>query len=232
MTHIATALGAAILLCGSLGHAQAQSSCASDGVPQPAVLVERFLDAGCEACWADAGSSVAADALVLDWIVPGAAGADAPLAAAARRDGTERLASVGAAMPATGSTRVRSQPVRGADLGLRVAHGLAVNDYVGASIAYLPPQSAASGGSAWLVLVERISAGTEGTPIARNLVRNTLQLPWPLPGLPADQSIAELRAMALAEGVRPERLGVVGWLQDAEGRVLAAVESRCAAAVE
>jgi hypothetical protein len=33
--------------------------------------------------------------------------------------------------------------------------------------------------------------------------------------------------MSIPEGAKPERLRVVGWVEDARGRVVAAAQSRC-----
>ena len=80
--------------------AQGQSSCASDGVPQPAALVERFISADCESCWSDAETArPGRGELALDWIVPGSRGDDAPLSAAASRDSLARLQALGRNAP-------------------------------------------------------------------------------------------------------------------------------------
>lgn len=210
---------AALLL--SQGAVHARSSCSSDGVPAPAALLERFVDAGCEACWRDAATPAARPGdLPLDWIVPSALGDAAPLAAAARRDALARLEALGRPRPPTSdSIRSRKQVVRGK---LRVAQGLAIGGYVGASIEWTgAPPSAWTG---WLALVETLPAGTEGSPVARYLVRNVLQVTWP-PGSPRQR---ESRPMNVPEGARPERLRVVGWVEDARGRVRAIAASACA----
>ena len=72
--------------------AQGQSVCSSDDQPMPQQLLERFINADCDLCWADPATPAAAnDELALDWIVPGSRGDDAPLAAAASRDAWLRL---------------------------------------------------------------------------------------------------------------------------------------------
>lgn len=220
-------LAAALLVLGA-GAARAQSYCASDGVAPPAALVERFINADCEACWREAGTvSPRRGELALDWIVPGGRGDDAPLASVARRDGIERLESLGRPRPLQADAlRHRSNPP---SRRLRVAHGLPFNGYVGASIELKP----ATGGpwTAWLVLVETLPPGIEDSPVERNLVRNSLRVTWAAPRVaqPKDEParLFESRPMALPEGVRPERLRVVGWVEDARGRVAAASYSRC-----
>ncbi|MDP3357624.1 MAG: hypothetical protein Q8M51_17390, partial [Polaromonas sp.] len=158
---------------------RAQSSCASDGQSRPVALVERFINADCRDCWIDPATLRAGPReLALDWVLPGTQGEDAPLSAVATRDGLKRLQALGAAPPA--GTSSRRTTVAGGKGQLRVAHGLPVTGYIGASIAYrqLPSNAAGQPWSAWLALVETIPAGTEGTPVARNLVRNLIQPIW------------------------------------------------------
>lgn len=207
--------------------AHARSSCASDGVPQPAALLERFINADCESCWGDARTATPGRGeLALDWIVPGSRGDDAPLSAAASRDGLARLQALGRAAPARADA-TRKKALRDGRT-LRVAHGLPYNNYIGASIELKP----ATGGpwQAWLLLVETIPAGTEGTPIERNLVRNTLRAAWSRTetlSTEEQKRLFESRPMSIPEGAQAERLRVVGWVQDARGRVVAAAQSRC-----
>jgi hypothetical protein len=200
--------------------AQGQSSCASDGIPQPAALVERFISADCESCWSDPKTArPGRGELALDWIVPGSRGDDAPLSAAASRDSLARLQALGRV--ATSQTDTLRMKVQGAGRKVRVAHGLPVNNYIGASIELKP----ASGGpwNAWLLLVETIPPGTEGTPVERNLVRNALQASWSK----EEKNLRESRPMSIPEGANPERLRVVGWVEDARGQIVAMAQSRC-----
>lgn len=223
LSRLAFALLAPLAAAG----AQAQSSCASDGLPQPVALLERFISADCEACWSDAKTAVPARGeLALDWIVPGSRGEDAPLSAAASFDSLSRLQALGRKTPAQVDTsRTKALP---GDRKLRVAHGLPVNGYIGTSIELAP----ASGGpwKAWLLLVETIPAGTEGTPVERNLVRNALQPLWEKTSSLSKEEqkrLLESRPMSIPQGAKPDRLRVVGWVQDAQGRVVAAAQSRC-----
>jgi hypothetical protein len=215
------ALLAAALAALSCAGAHAQASCSSDDQPQPSALVERFINADCEKCWSDpATARPGPGELALDWIVPGSKGDDAPLSAAANRDARERLQAMRRQRPAEAET------VRGAresDIGtLRVAHGPAFNGYIGTSIELKDARPGAW--SAWLALVETIPAGTEGSPVERNLVRNVLQVPWP-PGSPR---LRDSRPMGIPQGANPERLRVVGWVEDARGGIRAIAESVCA----
>ena len=210
---------------------QAQSSCSSDGQRTPVALVERFTRADCDSCWSDTTARPAPPrTLVLDWIVPSPRGDEAPLSAAATRDANERLAALHRAAPAgshTTQTPVAKRPYR-----MRVAHGLPLNGYIGASLEL--PQSEVrpvpQPVTGWLVLVETIAAGTEGTVVERNLVRNAIIRPWNGRNkLSKDEQtrLFEFRPMGLGATTRPERLRVLGWAEDAQGRVIAAAQSRC-----
>ncbi len=207
------------LAAGSALAQQVAASCSSDEQAEPVALVERFTSADCEACWTSAAARAGRGELVLDWIVPGRKGEDAPLSAAARRDALDRLQALGRPAPAASDT-VRTGRHPGAGR-LRGAHGPPFGGYVGASIQSLGAGTGPFTG--WLALVETLPAGTEGSPVERNLVRNLLQVPWPA----APGRRFEARPMNIPEGARPDRLRVVGWLQDARGRIRAIAESRC-----
>lgn len=203
------------------------SSCSSDGVPAPRALLERFVNADCERCWKDPQTpEPSSGTLAIDWVVPGSQGDDAPLSAVATSDGTDRLDEIGAKLPAHSSARF-TQRTAGAPLKLRVAHGLPFNDYIGTSIEMKP----ARGGpwKAWLLLVETLPGGSEGSSVERNLVRNAFVADWPAANqLPLPKHY-ELRPMRVAEGAKVERLRVVGWVEDAKGRIRAIAQSRCRA---
>ena len=82
----------------------------------------------------------------------------------------------------------------------------------------------------WLLLVETIPAGAEGTPVARNLVRNAVQTAWNQSGpLSKDEQkrLFESRPMNIPEGAQAARLRVVGWVEDAHGRIRAIAQSQC-----
>ena len=84
--------------------------------------------------------------------------------------------------------------------------------------------------AAVLLLVETIAAGTEGTPITRHLVRNMLQIPWPVRDAAGHQeppNLLERRPLSVPSSAQAQRLRVVGWLQNREGRLLAAAQSAC-----
>ncbi|GAB4213881.1 MAG: hypothetical protein Fur007_08960 [Rhodoferax sp.] len=140
----------------------------------------------------------------------------------------------------------RSAPSADAQIQLGVALGPAVNDYIGvalrlsdsgpaspssgASTAAAPSSGAQAAGYApiepvkrrWpvgVVLFEVLPAGTEGSPVARHLVRNALttEIESSGAGAAADPT---LRVLQLPEGTRPERLAAVAWTLDAHGQLL------------
>ena len=201
--------------------APAQVACSSEGQPAPTALLERFISADCEACWTDAHAVLPrAGALALDWIVPGAQGDAAPLSAAARQDGVDRLQTMALAVPPTAP-----EPQR---LPLRVARGPVLGGYIGTSIEMEVQPAAAYGPlTAWLALVETIPAGADGTSIERNLVRNTLVLDWSAPG-----GYKEIRPLSIPAGAKATRLRVIGWVEDASARIVAVAQSVCADAEE
>jgi hypothetical protein len=208
--------------------AWAQSFCSSDGQPAPTALLERFISADCEACWTSPHASAqlpSQQALALDWIVPGELGDDAPLSAAASRDALLRLEALALAPPRPSMTQHTASPAAG-ESRLRVAHGLPLADYVGASIEWTA--TTADAWTAVLLLVEQIPAGTQATPIERHLVRNMLQTSWNArPSAATPDRYFESRPMSLPAGTRVERLRVVGWVQDASGKVVALAQSAC-----
>jgi hypothetical protein len=200
--------------------AAAQSACTSDKLPQPVALVERFINADCEACWSDPDTPAAKpNELALDWVLPGSKGDDAPLATVARRDGLARLKALGRAAPArSDSLRTRRH---GLNPRLRIAQGPALNDYIGTSIEL---KGSFAPARAWLVLVEALPAGTEGSPVARNLVRNVFQPDWERASRAPRK---EARAMQIHEGAKPSRLRLVALVEDTRGRLAALAQTAC-----
>ncbi len=212
--------------------AQGQSVCSSDDQPMPQQLLERFINADCDLCWADPATPAAAnDELALDWIVPGSRGDDAPLAAAASRDAWLRLETLKQSRPNTHESRLTG--VAGwPGASLRVAHGLALGGYVGASIELTLPKGARGDTppQVWLALVETLAPGTEGSTVSRNLVRNVLQPSWNMRdalSINEHLSFKEIRPLTIPAGANPQRLRVVGWVQNDQGQTTMAVQSVC-----
>lgn len=203
--------------------AQQAPVCASDGQPVPHLLLERFINADCAHCWRDATPAAPRTALVLDWVLPGQQGDEAPLSAVARREALERLELLGEPSP-NGHSSI-SNKVHGGRHRVRVSHGLVLNGYVGASLRFTSQASLAEPLTGWLALVERLPAGAEGSPVPRALMRNLLS--EPIAARPTGTMGQLWRSMNVPPGTHPDRLGVVGWVSDAHGRVLAAAQSRC-----
>jgi hypothetical protein len=218
---------AACLLALAAAGAWAQSSCSSDGQPHPAGLLERFINADCESCWRAVNTSrPGRGELAVDWIDVGSRGDDAPLSAVALRETGDRLEALGLAKPLQDNAS-RHKAQSGAHR-LRVAQGPPFGGYIGASIELKPGR----GGpwQAWLLLVEALPAGTEGSAVERQLVRNALQLTWDRRALRTavrPGSYYESRAMSIPPGANPARLRVVGWVEDARGRIREIAQSRC-----
>ncbi len=222
---------------GAQAQPLAPSFCASDGQPRPAQLLERFINADCDSCWQDpATPKASAGQAVLDWVVPndtGSKGEDAPLSAVANRDGLNRLQALGKSLPTlTLVSTLTVKTRRGATL--RVAHGLPLSGYMGTSIELKasPTSTKAQPVTAWLVLVETLPQGTEGSPVERNLVRNSIQIrlqpnKFGRKQLLNKERFFESRVMSIASGVNPERLRVIGWIENQAGQVVVAAQSRC-----
>lgn len=212
--------------------ALAQPVCNSDGQSAPSALLERFVSADCATCWQDPSAPPAAPgALVLDWIVPGKLGDEAPLAASASRDALDRLQNLGLALPDTAThQRTEVRTLDGATL--RLAHGPAVGNYVGITMHLRVPAAASVRWplQMWLVLTEALPVGTEHSAVPRNLTRNTFQPLWNKGEMLLQNKyfeIKDLRAMAMPEGTRPARVRLAGWVQDASGQMLVATQTAC-----
>jgi hypothetical protein len=225
-----------LALLAPVTHAQAeqQAFCASDGQAAPVQLLERFINAECENCWQDPGTLKAKPGqAVLDWIVPGASGDAAALSVVAGIESFNRLQALNLAVPARSGNNLKEvKPLAGASL--RVAHGLALTGYLGASIEFKPavkadPDQALT---AWLALVETLPAGTEGSPVARHLVRNSIAVIWNgndaalSSDAPAGRRF-ESRVMSVAGSANAEQLRVIGWLENSAGEVVMAAQSAC-----
>ena len=216
-----------------LAMAQPRASCSSDAQPKPMVLVERFLNADCASCWAEppAVAATGRDALVLDWIVPGTQGEDAPLSAAATPDALERLRSLEREVPQRSDTFVSSLPTLPTTALLRVAHGPAVADYVGAHLRFIPPHGKTRRRlQVTLLMLEEIPPGAEGSPVTRHLVRNVFHGVWDARGQRPSQERGgwlEIRPMRIPHGAQPERLRMAAWVQGDGGDWVGAAHTYC-----
>jgi hypothetical protein len=202
----------------------AHALCTSDEVEPPAALLERFVSADCAECWRDRTTpQPAAGTFAIDWVVPGAKGDDAPLAAVALDDALERLAFL--KRPAPARSDAVFQRREGDPAVLRLAQGDAFNDYIGTSMELQAPGR--QEWHAWLLLVEQLPAGTEGSPVERNLVRNVFRPDWWKAAGRPPGPLAEGRAMQIHEGARPERLRLVAVLADSRGHIRAISRTAC-----
>jgi hypothetical protein len=193
--------------------------------PPPRVVQEVFLSADCERCWqqADAGARPARG-LRLDWIVPGRRGDEAPLAVAALPEAQQRLK--GQLTPEAGTVQRQDLPAPPPGLRLAVSSGLAWNGYIGLSFELeRGRQALPTDASGWVALVERVPAGEDGTPVERQLVR---ALVGPLPLAGTQRKLQHLNAVLLPPNGHAERLAAVGWIERADGRMLAAAQSPAA----
>lgn len=189
-----------------------------DAAP-PKRLVERFVPADCETCWQTASArDRSAGTMVLDWIVP--AGDAAPLAAAALRDAADR---VKAAKPRETTYRPAAIGGRAAP-ELRVSDGPAWNGYIAMQLTVRKRGALPKDAVGYLALVERVPAGSEGTPVERQLVR-ALAGPLLLQELATEAAVQHFAAVGVPDTERPERLASVGWIETAGGRVIAATQS-------
>lgn len=194
--------------------------------PVPARFVEAFLSADCMACWQSRDGAVDAArepaTLRLDWVVPGTAGDDAPLATAALPEAAARQhGQLDATHPRWQS---HDLPPPG-DAHLSVESGLAWNGYLGLSFELDRGQRAWPADAAgWVALVERVPSGQDGTPVDRQLVRAVVG-PLTLDVRDGHHTVNHLQAVRLPANSQPERLAAVGWVERADGQVLLAAQS-------
>jgi hypothetical protein len=195
-------LGVALVPAGVLGALPAD--CPARGAP----VIERFAPADCVACWRVAAGTTGGKAhWRLDWIVP-VAGDPPGAAEAAEREARARRAGV------TPRDRQSTLP---RDAALAVSSGPAWHGYLGVQIDVAGSWPA--GASAWLALVEALPAGADGIGTERVLVR-AVAGPLALPG-------SHLHALRWPETVQPERLAARGWIESADGRILALASPTC-----
>jgi hypothetical protein len=221
-------LGVGALLAAAAGTVRAQTTEAAACAPAHAAVSERFISADCAACWTDASTLPAPAAeWSLDWIVPSARGDDAPLSAAAPAEAADRARRVLNTGINDERTVVHRSAARAASRAqLSVASGPAFNGYFGVQVDGRGRWPA--GTRAWIALVESVGAGTDGTPLPRQLVR-TVAGPYEPAELRSGQPWRVLQAMRWPETAKPERLRARAWLERADGRIVAMAGERCAA---
>ena len=199
------------------------------------LLVEHFIGADCLACWQVAppgmgAMPVAAKEWSLDWIAPAAD--DAAMAAGALPEAGERLARLGADLPA----RLASAPAA-IDTATALPRPSAKRRfYVHSSLphsGYMGVQLHATGvwpegSTGWIALVELIPAGVRDTQIPRRLVR-VLVGPLKLPAAPgARNAVAPLYGLRWPENAHADQLVATAWVESADGHVTQMATDRCA----
>ena len=97
----------------------------------------------------------------------------------------------------------------GREASRRVAGGPAWNGYVDVQLAEDRRAAVPAGALAYVALVERVPAGSEGSGVTRQLVCSAAG-PLSLEELSTERTVRHFRAMRLPEGARPERLGSAG----------------------
>lgn len=220
-----TILGAGLwvpwLLC------QAASVSLAPCPPAQAPVLEVFVGADCERCWAGADEQ-AAMGWRFDWIVP--AGEQATMAAAALRDSLDRLARARLPAPGPLGQQLRLQPAArlAQAAALSVASGLPLSGYYALQLQLRsrPGQVLPAGSQGWLALVELLPAGSEGSASPRALVRSVAG-PLPLTALGPGRPLNHLAALRWPEGALLERLQARAWIEAADGRILAVAADRC-----
>ena len=155
--------------------------------------------------------------MVLDWIAPSSE--SAPLAAGAVAEATARAGALTASTTKQQATVLQASAPR-----LRIADGPAWNGYIGLQLTVHRGAPLPAGATAYMALVERVAAGSEGSALARQLVRNVVG-PLSLEELASASPVHHFRAMRLPEGAQADKLASVAWVENAEGKVIAATQS-------
>ena len=199
------------------------------------LLVEHFIGADCLACWQATppglgATPVGAREWSLDWITPGAD--DAAMAPGALPEAADRLARVGADLPA----RLASAPAAFDSTTALSRPSAKRRFYVHSSLphsGYMGVQMHATGvwpegSTGWIGLVELIEPGVRDSQIPRRLVR-VLVGPVKLPAGPgARNAVAPLYGLRWPENAHAENLVATAWIENADGRITQIASDRCA----
>ena len=199
------------------------------------VVVEHFMAADCPDCWKAAppapGAGPVADTdWSLDWIAPAAD--DAVMAPGALPEAADRLARLGAGLPALLAAPPASFDARtlleapDARRRFYVHSSLPHNGYMGVQMHATGVWPA--GSTAWIALVELIPAGTRDSVIPHRLVR-VLVGPVALPAGPgARNAVAPLYGLRWTENAHADQLVATAWVESAEGHITRIATDRCA----
>ena len=192
------------------------------------------MGADCLDCWqatppAAGAGPVGATEWSMDWIAPAAD--DAPMAPGSLPEAAQRLARLGAGLPAKlaappaafDATTVLETP--SSRRRFYVHSSLPWNGYMGVQMHAIGVWPAGSTG--WLALVELIEPGVRETKIPRRLVR-VLVGPLKLPDAPgAKHAVAPLYGLRWPENAHAEYLVATAWVEDANGRITQIATDRC-----
>jgi hypothetical protein len=174
--------------------------------PANAAVLERFINADCETCWT-------------------AKGDDAPLSPAAPAEAASRARRALGAEPTSGRTIAQRSAARnGKTVLLHVASGPAWSGYFAVQLE--GSGRAPSGSSAWIALVESVTAGTDGTIAPRQLVR-TVAGPFEPAELRSGKSWQRLQALRWPPTAKAVRLHARAWIEQRDGRIVAMASERC-----
>ena len=198
-----------------------------------AAVREFFIAADCSACWGEAEAEARPlPGWRFDWIVPMAA--DAAMAVAAPPEAAERAERLAGAPGLPAPTALAAQTshhwpalAKPRWPALSVVSGPAWQGYIGVelSLRKVGTRRWPAGSSAWIALVEQVDAGSEGTSVARALVR-TVAGPLPLPQA-GGPPLKHLRALRWPATALPERLQARAWAEGPDGKLLAVTADRC-----
>jgi hypothetical protein len=218
---VAAVAGVAIAACD-----EASTAVSVPCPPANAAVLERFINADCETCWTAADvPQPGANEWLLDWIVPTAKGDDAPLSPAAPAEAASRARRALGAEPTSGRTIAQRSAARnGKTVLLHVASGPAWSGYFAVQLE--GSGRAPSGSSAWIALVESVTAGTDGTIAPRQLVR-TVAGPFEPAELRSGKSWQRLQALRWPPTAKAVRLHARAWIEQRDGRIVAMASERC-----
>ncbi len=152
------------------------------------------------------------------------------MAAAALPEAADRIARLGLALPGTSQTlqQAHAAPPPLAGLRLKASSGPAWQGYFGVQLTLQtrPGTALPAGSTAWLALVEQVDAGSDGTPVARSLLRSVAG-PLPLGTLQPGKPLTHLRALRWPTSAEPTRLQARAWIEGPDGRLLAVAADAC-----
>jgi hypothetical protein len=126
---------------------------------------------------------------------------------------------------ADASSSRRSAPAAGRPpLRLAVHSGPAWNNYI--AVQYELGRGAPADASVWVALVESIAAHSEGSPVARELVR-AVAGPYRATSTASADGATPMVAMRVPATPQPQRLAARAWVETADGRIVTIASEDC-----